>query len=139
MNSPEDEFQLPGIEAWLAALREDRTTVAPWRCSAGERCWLEARLVEGGTQVELGFATDSRVRNEELEQAILDEGGDLDELLADELDELGVGPLPMHHYYDRPAFRYCSRLPVAAATTAAGRKRAKAVLLACRKLFLRLV
>jgi len=41
---------------------------------------------------------------------ILDRGGDLDELLGDELCDLGQEPLPMEHFFEHPAFRGTVRL-----------------------------
>ena len=103
----------------------------------GKRSWYEARVVLG-QEVQVGFATEGRVINEEIEQMILDNGGDLDDLLGDELCDLGEEPLPMEHFFERPAFRYIVRLPLtgpASLQDSALRKRVKAVVKSCHILF----
>lgn len=75
----------------------------------GEKTAYQIRFDPGGRQIRVGLATTSRVLNEEIEEHILDSGDELDELLADELIELGAEPAPMNHFFERPWFRYeCS-------------------------------
>src|SRR5690349_15460433 len=82
------------------------------RLYVNARSYYEARVDLERGEVQAGFATESRVANDAVEQMVLDNGGDLSELLGDELAELGVEPVPMEHFWDRPAFRYVVRLPL---------------------------
>lgn len=108
------------------------------RLDIGRRCYYEACVVLDPGELQVGFATETRVINEAIEQMILDNGGDLDDLLADELCDLGAEPLPTEHFFDRPAFRFIVRLPLEtpeALEDAALRGRTRAVIMACRLLF----
>lgn len=108
------------------------------RLEVGNRSYYEARVNLEQAQLQVGFATESRVINEEIEQSILDNGGDLDDLLADELCDLGEDPLPMEHFFERPAFRFICRLPLESAETLgdpAFRQRVKRVIRASEILF----
>jgi hypothetical protein len=108
------------------------------RLDVGKRCYYEARVRLEPGEVQAGFATESRVINEAIEQMILDNGGDLDDLLADELSDLGVDPLPAEHFFERPAFRYIGRLSLEGPgdlDDAGLRQRVRAVLKACSILF----
>lgn len=108
------------------------------RLHVGSKSYYEVRIPEGVESVQVGFGTESRVINEEIEERVLDNGGDLDELLGDELCDLGGEPLPMEHFFERPAFRYTVRLPLSSPTELqdpALRQRVKTVLKACHILF----
>lgn len=108
------------------------------RLHLANRSYYEARVDLAGGQLQAGFSTEGRMINEAIEQSILDSGGDLSELLADELADLGEAPLPMEHFWERPAFRYIVRLPLAgpeALADAALRSRVKTIFKACRILF----
>lgn len=76
------------------------------RLDVGKKCYYLARVKQEQNLLEVGFATEGRVVNEEIEEMILDNGGDLDDLLGDELCDLGDVPLPMKHYFERPAFLF---------------------------------
>jgi hypothetical protein len=108
------------------------------RLQCGPRSYYEARVHSGERELQVGFSTEGRTVNEEIEEMILDNGGDLDDLLADELCDLGEEPLHMEHFFERPAFRYIVRLPLenpAGLEDAGLRKRVTTVLQACRILF----
>lgn len=102
------------------------------------RSYYEVRLREAAGELEVGFGTEHRMVNEGIEEWVLENGGDLSELLGDELCELGVEPEPMEHFWDRPTFRYVVRIAVEAPealTSDALRRRTLAILRACRILF----
>src|SRR4051794_29151012 len=82
------------------------------RLHVNPRSYYEARVDLTRSEVQVGFATESRVTNDAAEQMVLDNGGDLSDLLGDELSEVGAEPLPMEHFWERPAFRYVVRLPL---------------------------
>lgn len=82
------------------------------RLDVGKKSYYEVRVPATGDQLQVGFGTESRVINEEIEEMILDNGGDLDDLLADELCDLGDEPRSMEHFFERPVFRYVVRLPL---------------------------
>jgi hypothetical protein len=108
------------------------------RLGVANRSAYEVRVTLEKQEVEAGFATENRMVNEAIEQAILDNGGELDELLGDELSDLGEEPLPTAHFFERPAFRFVARLPLASASEmedAALRRRVKNVLKASEVLF----
>jgi hypothetical protein len=108
------------------------------RLDVGKRSYYEVRVPESLQQVQVGFGTESRVINEEIEEMILDNGGDLDDLLADELCDLGDEPRPMEHFFERPAFRYAVRMPLdspASLDDPQLRQAVKAVLKGCHILF----
>ena len=108
------------------------------RLDVGKRSYYEVRVPEGAPQVQIGFGTESRVINEEIEEMVLDNGGDLSDLLADELCDLGDEPRPMEHFFERPAFRYAVRMPLdspSALADPALRQGVKTVLKACHILF----
>jgi hypothetical protein len=108
------------------------------RLDVGKRSYYEARVLLEAGELQAGFATESRNINESIEQMILDNGGDLDDLLADELCDLGKEPLPMAHFFERPAFRFIVRLPLPGPDLlddAALRARVKAIIRAGCTLF----
>lgn len=108
------------------------------RLHVANKSYYEARVLPDRSELQAGFSTEHRTVNEDLEEMILDQGGDLDDLLADELSELGEEPLHMDHFWERPAFRFTVRLPLestVALQEAAFRKRVKAVLKASHILF----
>ena len=108
------------------------------RMHVANKSYYEVRVLLDRAEVQAGFATEHRTVNEDLEEMILDQGGDLDDLLEDELSELGVEPLHMDHFWERPAFRFITRLPLPDPTCLqdeAFQKRVEAVLKACRILF----
>jgi hypothetical protein len=108
------------------------------RLLVSNRSYYEVRVDLDRKGLEAGFATEVRSLNESIEQMILDNGGDLDDLLADELSELGEEPLHMDHYFERPAFRYAVRLPIERGEELEDRdlrRRIKAILQASRVLF----
>lgn len=82
------------------------------RLDVGKKSYYEVRVPESLSQVQVGFGTESRVINEAIEEMILDNGGDLDDLLGDELCDLGDEPRPMEHFFERPVFRYAVRMPL---------------------------
>lgn len=108
------------------------------RLDVGKKCYYLARIKLDQQLLEVGFATEGRVINEEIEEMVLDNGGDLDDLLGDELCDLGGEPLPMRHYFERPAFLFVVpftlETPEALADPAL-RKQVQNVLKACRILF----
>jgi hypothetical protein len=108
------------------------------RLDVGKKCYYLARVKLDQQLLEVGFATEGRVINEEIEEMILDNGGDLDDLLGDELCDLGGEPLPMQHYFERPAFLFVVpftlETPESLADSAL-RKQVQNVLKACRILF----
>jgi hypothetical protein len=108
------------------------------RLVVAKRSYYEVRADAERSELQAGFATESRTVNEAIEQSVLDNGGDLNELLGDELCDLGEEPLPVEHFWDRPAFRYVVRLrpdrPEELESPAL-RKRVKAILRACHILF----
>jgi hypothetical protein len=104
----------------------------------GSKSYYDVRLDLDGRQLQVGFATESRAINESVEQMVLDNGGDLGDLLADELVDLGEEPLPMEHFFERPAFRFTTRLPLEGPESLQDpslRRRVKVLLKACRVLF----
>lgn len=106
------------------------------RRDVGRKSYYLARVKAG--ELEVGFATEGRMINEAIEEMILDNGGDLAELLGDELCDLGGEPLPMKHYFERPAFLFVTPLTLegdAALHDASLRQRVKYVLQASRILF----
>lgn len=107
------------------------------RLHVANRSYYEVRVPEAGDQVQVGLGTESRVVNEALEEMVLDNGGDLDEILSDELCDLGDQPRSMEHFFERPVFRFLVRLPVAAPADLDGpiRPVVKNVLKACCILF----
>lgn len=108
------------------------------RVGCGNRSYYEVRVAPAEEEVQAGFATENRTVNESIEQMVLDNGGDLGELLGDELCDLGEEPLKMEHFFERPAFRFIVRLPLASPEVLqdpATRRRVRAVLKACQVLF----
>ncbi|MCC2673007.1 MAG: hypothetical protein K0Q72_5479 [Armatimonadetes bacterium] len=108
------------------------------RLEVGKKSYYLARVHLDTATLEAGFATLDRTVNEELEQMILDNGGSLDDLLGDELCDLGLEPLPMKHYYERPAFLFAVPLSYEGLDGLASpelRKQVTGVLKACRVLF----
>jgi hypothetical protein len=108
------------------------------RLQVDGKSYYEARVDLGARELQVGFSTEGRVVNEEIEQMVLDNGGDLNELLGDELCDLGEEPLPMDHFFQRPAFRYLARIPLTDPDLLgepATRERVKTVIKACRALF----
>lgn len=108
------------------------------RLEVGRHACYLARVNAEVDSVEVGLATESRMLNEALEQMILDNGGDLDDLLADELCDLGEEPLSMRHFFERPAFYFVVPLPLQSPSdldNAAFRNRVKVILAACKNLF----
>lgn len=121
---------LTGSEAAPAALAV--------RLIPARGAYYVARVNQECTVLEAGFATESRMLNESVEQMILDNGGDLDDLLGDELCDLGEEPLTMRHYFERPAFYFAVPLPLQSPTDLGDpvfRRRVKVVLAACKNLF----
>jgi hypothetical protein len=116
----------------------DPATEVTVRLHVGNRSYYEVRVRPEAGEVQAGFATESRIVNEAVEQAILDAGGDLDDLLGDELCDLGEQALPMKHFFERPAFRFTVSLPLQSPDglpDAALRSRVAAVLKASHTLF----
>lgn len=108
------------------------------RLHVGKKTYYEVRLPESAESLQVGLSTESRVVNEELEETVLDNGGDLDDLLADELCDLGDEPQHMEHFFERPAFRYTVRLTLASTDELESpvlRARVKTLLKACHILF----
>lgn len=108
------------------------------RLAAADRSYYDIRIAGDLGQLEVGLSTESRVVNEEIEEFILEQGGDLDDLLADELIELGGDELPMRHFFERPRFRFICRLPVPTPEALYGeetRRQTVLVVDACRALF----
>ncbi|MGV3719411.1 MAG: hypothetical protein ACO1SX_00760 [Actinomycetota bacterium] len=108
------------------------------RLGVGRNAYYLARVNADADSVEVGLATEGRMLNEALEQMILDNGGDLDDLLADELCDLGEEPLSMRHFFERPAFYFVVPLPLqspAELDDPAFRNRVKVILTACENLF----
>jgi len=108
------------------------------RLVAAAGTYYVVRVDTDNSQLEAGLATENRMLNESLEQMILDNGGDLDDLLGDELCDLGEQPLPMRHYFERPAFLFVVPLPLTGAgdlDDPALRKRVKLILAASKSLF----
>jgi hypothetical protein len=133
-----EEYRSDGSYERLALLHsgDTRDGYPALRLHVMNRSYYEVRVVD--TEVQAGLGTESRIVNEAIEQMILDNGGDLSELLADELCDLGEEPLAMDHFFERPAFRYVVRLPVTSAddlATPAHRSRVKTILKASRILF----
>ena len=108
------------------------------RLHVAKKSYYEIAVDQEKGELQAGFATEGRVVNEAIEQMVLDNGGDLSDLLGDELCDLGDQPLPMEHFYERPAFRFIVRLPLespARLDDEALRTRIQNVLQACRVLF----
>lgn len=108
------------------------------RLDVGKKSYYLARVKQEQQLLEVGFATEGRMINEAIEEMILDNGGDLDELLGDELCDLGGEPLPMTHYFERPVFLFVSPLTLdnpEVLHDAALRQRVRNVLKASRILF----
>jgi hypothetical protein len=106
------------------------------RLCCAEKSYYEVRVTE--EEVEAGFATEARMVNEAIEQMVLDNGGDLSELLSDELCELGGEPVEMEHFFERPAFRYIVRVPLSGPDDLmeeAMKQQVRRLLAACRVLF----
>jgi hypothetical protein len=80
------------------------------RMEAGENSYYEIAALPDQRELRVGFMTSDRSLNETIEQAILDSGDTLEELMEVELDDLGEEPAPMIHYFERPAFCYSARL-----------------------------
>lgn len=150
---PVVETALESFGSWLAdtyrgdatyerveLLREPGTPLGDLcvRLHVVHKSYYEVRVLLDRSEVQSGFSTEHRMVNEELEEMVLSQGGDLDDILADELSELGVEPLHMDHFWERPAFRFTIRLPLsspAALDDAVFRQRVKAVLKASHILF----
>lgn len=108
------------------------------RLDVGKKSYYEVRVDLEKGELQVGFSTEGRMINEELEEMVLDNGGDLDELLGDELSELGEELFSMAHFFERPAFRFAVKLPLAspeALTEAVMRRRTVNILKASRILF----
>lgn len=108
------------------------------RLCVGKKSYYEARVDLEKGELQVGFGTEGRMINEALEEMVLDNGGDLDDLLGDELCDLGDEPLPMAHFFERPAFRFIVRLPLEGPEKLADaelRRRVKNIIQACRILF----
>jgi hypothetical protein len=108
------------------------------RLHVAARSYYEVRVDGMRREIQVGFGTENRTVNEDIEQMILDNGGDLDDLLGDELCDLGEEPVPMEHFFDRPAFRFIVRLRLdrlEELDDASLRKRVQAIIQACRVLF----
>jgi len=108
------------------------------RLDVGKKSYYLARVKQDQQLLEVGFATEGRVVNESIEEMILDNGGDLDDLLADELCDLGGEPIPMTHYFERPVFLFVSPLALEspeALHDALLRQRVRNVIKASRILF----
>jgi hypothetical protein len=82
------------------------------RLRVANRTYYEVRVQLSCSELQVGLGTEDRSVNEALEQMVLDNGGDLDDILADELCDLGEEPLHMDHFFERPAFRFIVRLPL---------------------------
>ena len=82
------------------------------RLEAGENSHYEVAVRLAERQVRVGFLTADRALNEAIEQGILDSGDTLDELMEAELDDLGEEPIPMAHFFERPAFCYTTSIPL---------------------------
>jgi hypothetical protein len=82
------------------------------RLEAGENSYYEVAVRLAERLVRVGFLTADRSLNEAIEQGILDSGDSLDELMEAELDDLGEEPVPMAHFFERPAFCYTASLPI---------------------------
>lgn len=109
-----------------------------FRLSTGPRTYYEVRVDLAAALLEAGFSTESRVVNEAIEELVLDNGGDLGELFGDELCDLGDEPLPVQHYFARPAFRFMAALPLPDAESLDQdvlRRRVRNVLASARVLF----
>jgi hypothetical protein len=108
------------------------------RLDVGKKSYYLARVKQEQQLLEVGFATEGRMVNEAIEEMILDNGGDLDDLLGDELCDLGEEPLPMKHYFERPVFLFVAPLALEnteALDDAALRWRVRTLLKASRILF----
>lgn len=108
------------------------------RLDVGKKSYYEVRVDLEKGELQVGFSTEGRMINEELEEMVLDNGGDLSELLADELSELGEELFPMAHFFERPAFRFTVKLPLGAPEELADaviRRRTVNILKASRILF----
>jgi hypothetical protein len=108
------------------------------RIGVANRTDYEVRVALARSELQVGLGTENRSVNEALEQMVLDNGGDLSDLLADELCDLGGEPLPMEHFFERPAFRFIVRLPIAspeALAESGTRQRVRNILKACIILF----
>jgi len=106
------------------------------RLDVTKKSYYLARIKDG--LLEVGFATEGRMINEAIEEMILDNGGDLDDLLGDELCDLGDEPLTMKHYFERPAFFFVVPLPLGRSEELDDpilRQRVKTILKASRTLF----
>jgi hypothetical protein len=80
------------------------------RLEAGENSYYEVAVQLATRDIRVGFLTADRALNEAIEQGILDSGDSLDELIEVELDDLGEEPVPMQHFFERPAFCYTTSL-----------------------------
>jgi hypothetical protein len=80
------------------------------RLEAAENSYYEIAVQLATRDVRVGFLTADRALNEAIEQGILDSGDTLDELIEVELDDLGEEPVPMQHFFERPAFCYTTSL-----------------------------
>ncbi len=132
------ELRREGDEAAVSVL--GAMAGADWtvRHCVTNRSYYEVRFREAAGELEVGFGTEHRMVNEGIEEWVLENGGDLSELLGDELCELGVEPEPMEHFWDRPTFRYVVRARVDVPEALASdtlRRRTLAILRACRILF----
>lgn len=108
------------------------------RLLTGGRSYYEARADLAAGELQVGFGTESQVINDRIEQMILDNGGDLSDLLGGELRDLGEEPRPMEHCFERPAFRYLVCLGLrdpGELNDPVLRRRVKAILKASRILF----
>ncbi len=153
MEATDWESRLEAFRAWmtgtygsdgtfdrLQVLEETGTPLGDLcvRLHVANKSYYEVRVLSERSELQVGFSTEHRMVNEALEELVLDNGGDLDDLLADELSELGQNPLHMDHFWERPAFRFTVRLPLespAALETPALQARVQAVLKASQLLF----
>jgi hypothetical protein len=104
------EYRADGKYEAIEVLEDLPEPGISFRLRVPNRSFYEVRSDAAGTRIEAGFATESRIINESIEQMVLDNGGDLSDLLGDELCDLGEDPLPMEHFFERPAFRFVVRL-----------------------------
>lgn len=143
--SPSEQFQ-----KWLEATysRDERFSAvhstagtvgdAGVRLEASEGSHYEILVRPARQEVRVGFLTTDRALNEAIEQSILDSGDSLDEQMEVELDELEEAPVPMAHFFERPAFCYVSSLPLPqpdALATPELRRRVAHLIDACHALF----
>lgn len=141
---------MQSFEVWLRGLGEAPEFSFPsetqpltegWRVAypAGARSFYEVRVRPARGELQVGFSTENRSVNEEIEEFILEQGGDLDDLLDVELSDLGVDNAPhMEHFFERPLFRFVVRDRFGSETDLDApllKSRVRALLIACRILF----